>query len=343
MESHQNGPGQHPAEPTQLPKQPPQPQPQNREETMSVGLPASSEGAPSTNGDAVRAVGTPVTQNDPYTDQVRMVINSEVSTPVLGCDVCLTLSQIGVQTLLNRLKQSISSAKVWYSLCGDTVLLANAFLSQEFALFLKKRSVLEEEHANGLRKICRMTHENLKRPDYRQGSFSQSYDDITRIHERMADNGSQFAGSLHQMHDDLLEMASRVERGRKHWKQTGLTAEQRLSDAEIAMRKSKAKYDAVAADYDRARMGDRQGGKMFGLKNKSGAQYEEDQLRKMQAAEADYASKVQFAQGVQGEIASGARPEASQNIQELIKECDSALTLQMQKFGRSKSSGTDTY
>ncbi len=150
----------------------------------------------------------------------------------------------------------------------------------------------------------------------------------------MADNGAQFAISLHQMSEDLLEMASNIERGRKHWKTTGLTAEQRVADTEAAMRKSKGKYDSLAEDYDRARTGDRQSGKKFGLKGpKSAAQHEEDLHRKVQAADADYAQKVQNAQSQRNELLSKLRPEAVKSLQDLIKECDSALVLQMQKFG----------
>lgn len=155
----------------------------------------------------------------------------------------------------------------------------------------------------------------------------------------MADNGEQFANSLYQMHNDMLEMAANVERGRKHWKTTGLSAEQRLVDAEAAMRKSKAKYDTLAEDYDRARTGDRQATKKFGLKGpKSAAQHEEDLLRKAQAADADYAAKVQAAQSVRHEHLARGRPEAVKGLQDLINECDSALTLQMQKFGKLYSS-----
>jgi hypothetical protein len=156
------------------------------------------------------------------------------------------------------------------------------------------------------------------------------------IHERMADNGAQFAISLHQMHEDLLEIASSMERNRKHLKQIGLAAEQRVADTEAAMRKSKAKYDALADDYDRARTGDRQAGKKFGIKGpKSAAQHEEDLLRKVQNADADYATKVQAAQGQRAELWSKLRPEHVKALEDFIKECDSALTLQMQKFGKS--------
>ncbi|KAI0125174.1 hypothetical protein BJ170DRAFT_491898 [Xylariales sp. AK1849] len=224
-------------------------------------------------------------------------------------------SDIGVSTMLNRLKQSIASAK-------------------EFALFLKKRSILEDEHAKGMKKLCRMTQENVYHTDHRQGSFAQGYEEMLVIHDRMAENGQQFAVSLHQMHEDLLEVAAVAEKHRKGWKQSGLTAEQRLADIETAMRKSKTKYDSLAEDYDRVRTGEsRQGGKMFGLKGpKSAAQQEEDLLRKVQAADTDYMGKVQNYQSEKAQVVATTRPEAIKALQDLVRECDSGTTLQMQKF-----------
>ena len=149
----------------------------------------------------------------------------------------------------------------------------------------------------------------------------------------MADNGIQFALSLHQMHEDLQELAADKERGRKQWKLTGLTAEKRVQDSESAMEKAKAKYNSLAEDYDRARTGDRQSGR-FGLKGpKSAAQVEEDLNRKMQTADGDYASKVQIAQSMRQELVSSLRPQAIKALEQLVHECDSGLTLQMQKFG----------
>lgn len=136
------------------------------------------------------------------------------------------------------------------------------------------------------------------------------------------------------MSEDLTELALNIERGRKHWKATGLTSEQRVADTENLMRKSKAKYDSLAEDYDRARTGEKQASKKFGIKGpKSAAQHEEDLLRKLQAADADYAQKVQAAQSGKAELQSKLRPEAVRAMLDLIKECDSAVTLQMQKFG----------
>lgn len=200
---------------------------------------------------------------------------------------------------------------------------------------------MEEEHAQGLKKICRSSHEFARRPDSRQGSYVQNYNEIIGIHDRMADNGVQFALSLHQMHEDIHELSTNIERGRKHWKQSGLSAEKRVQDAESMMEKAKAKYDSLAEDYDRARTGDKQSGRVFGLKGpKSAAQHEEDLHRKVQAADSDYSNKVQSAQNQRQELLNSLRPQAAQAIQDLINECDSGLTLQLQKFGPGVSSNT---
>ncbi|KAB8221255.1 hypothetical protein BDV33DRAFT_170946 [Aspergillus novoparasiticus] len=222
-------------------------------------------------------------------------------------------SDIGITTLLTRLKQSVASAR-------------------DFSTFLKKRSSLEEEHAQGLRKLSRSLLDASVRTDNRQGTYSQSHNDLSRFHDRMADHGLQFAVSLQQMADNLHELASNIERGRKQWKQTGLNAEKRVMEAEAAAEKAKAKYESLAEQYDRVKTGDKQSGK-FGLKGpKSAAQHEEELLRKVQNADSDYASKVQAAQAARQELVSTHRPQAVHNIQQLISECDSGLTLQMQKF-----------
>ncbi|KAJ5594462.1 uncharacterized protein N7459_000670 [Penicillium hispanicum] len=222
-------------------------------------------------------------------------------------------SEIGITTLLTRLKQSVASAR-------------------DFSTFLKKRGSLEEDHAQGLKKLSRAVSDAAQRNENRQGTYSASYKDIHRLQERMADHGLQFAVSLQQMSDDLQELATNIERGRKQWKQTGLAAEKKVIDAEALAEKAKAKYESFAEQYDRVRTGDKQGGK-FGLKgHKSAAQHEEELLRKVQNADSDYASKVQAAQTARQELVSTHRPQAVDHLQQLISECDSGLTLQQQKF-----------
>ncbi|KAK4995586.1 hypothetical protein LTR28_000470 [Elasticomyces elasticus] len=112
-----------------------------------------------------------------------------------------------------------------------------------------------------------------------------------------------------------------------------MSAEKHASDAQSSMEKAKSKYDSLAEDYDRARTGDRTGSRRIGLKGpKSAEQHEQDLLRKVQAADTDYASKVQVAQAQRRDLWDTSRPQAINGLRELIEECDSALTLQLQKF-----------
>ena len=187
-----------------------------------------------------------------------------------------------------------------------------------------------------MKKLCRTTQDSTRHQDHRQGSFAKATEEMLSIHERMAENGVQFALSLHQMHEDLLEVAAVAEKHRKGWKQTGMEAENRLVSLEHAMRKSKTKYDSLAEEYDRVRTGEaKQGPKVFGFKGpKSAAQHEEDLLRKVQAADTDYMGKVQAYQSEKATVESTTRPEAVKALEDLIKECDAGTMLQMQKFGK---------
>ncbi|KAJ9155524.1 Rho GTPase activator [Pleurostoma richardsiae] len=282
------------------------PNPRERTGSMSLGGTPTENGAP-TNGAAAplsAGAGSPTTATMQPADVSKDV--QDVLT-----------SEIGIVTMLNRLKQSIASAR-------------------EFAAFLSKRAKLEEEQANGIKKLAKITTESMHRSEHLGGSFLQAYDNMMAVHERMAENGLQFAASLHQMHEDLHELAAIADKNRKGWKQNGLAAEQRVADIEAQMRKSQAKYHSLAEEYDRVRTGDtggQKGGKMFGFKGpKSAAQHEEDLLRKVQAADQDYQTKVQILQTEKGELVDRTRPEAIKALQDIIKECDSGLLLQMQKF-----------
>jgi hypothetical protein len=205
---------------------------------------------------------------------------------------------------------------------------------QDFSTFLKERSNVEDEHAKKMRRMCKTTFQNIRSGDSRQGSYAQQFEAVTSLHERMADNGLQFSLNLHQMHEDLNQLAYEMEKGRKHWKTTGLSAEQRVQEAERQLEKAKQKYDTLAEDYDHAKTGDKASGRHFGLRGpKSGAQYEEDLLKKLQIADKDYQSKVQFAQQERQQLITSARPQAVKTVQELITECDAGLALQFQKFG----------
>lgn len=242
--------------------------------------------------------------------------NSAPAVPPKAVDDVL-YSDIGITTLLTRLKQSIASAR-------------------DFAQFLKKRAALEEEQATGLKRLARTQLDSVRKNDVRGGSYAAQLAEVLRVHDRMSDNGMSFYLSLHQMHEDLETLSSNMERGRKTWKHEGLDAEKRATDAEGAMQKAKTRYDGLAEDYDRARTGDTKGSRRLGLKGpKSAEQYEQDLLKKVQAADADYEEKVRLAKAQRETLLSAERPRAVKALQELIVECDGGLALQLQKFGKN--------
>ncbi|KAH0361173.1 RhoGAP-domain-containing protein, partial [Aureobasidium melanogenum] len=271
---------------------------------MSSDLPRDGDLA--TNGDA----------NGASLDAPTLAPTASVTStaPVSNHVENVMYSDIGINTLLNRLKQSIAS-------------------SRDFSDFLKKRGAVEEDHAKGLRRLVKSTTDNIHSKESRQGSYVAKLDEAMRLHDRIADNGMQFSLALHQMHEDLNELSLNMEKGRKHWKHEGLNAEKRATDAESAMEKAKSKYDGLAEDYDRARTGDAKSSRRIGLKGmKSAPQHEEDLLRKLQVADSDYQAKVQAAKAQREELIRTARPQAVKALQELINECDSGLALQLQKF-----------
>ncbi|KAF1838476.1 RhoGAP-domain-containing protein [Decorospora gaudefroyi] len=223
-------------------------------------------------------------------------------------------SDVGVATLLNRLKASIASAR-------------------DFSSFLKRRGALEEEHAGSLKKLSRLTLEGARKPDTRHESYRTQFEQVLHANERIADNGTQFGLALHAMHENLLQLANKMDANRKTWKQQGLAAENKVQEAERLAEKAKAKYDQLAEDLDRVKTGDTGAGRKFGLKGpKSAAQHEEDLQRKTQAADQDYASKVQTAQTSRKELVTTLRPQAVTALLDLIKETDAALTMEMQKY-----------
>lgn len=184
-----------------------------------------------------------------------------------------------------------------------------------------------------------MSLENISKPEGRHESYQIQFEQVLHANERIADNGTQFGLALHAMHENLLQLANKMEGSRKTWKQSGLSAEQKVQDAEKLAEKAKAKYNQLAEDLDRVKTGDTGAGRKFGLKGpKSAAQHEEDLHRKVQAADQDYASKIQTAQSSRKELVTTSRPQAVAALVDLIKEVDAALTMEMQKFGKIEAS-----
>ncbi|KOS18161.1 RHO GTPase-activating protein RGD1 [Escovopsis weberi] len=260
---------------------------------------------------------------DEATPQEGAALDSPSHTTTPGAESAATPSTSLDPVLMKQVEDVLSSESI--------------ISAKDFATFLKKRASLEDDHAQSLKKLCRLTLDNVRKTDHRQGTFAQGYEEMMQINERMADNGIQFAASLYQMQEELQELVGNSERTRKLWKTNGLAAEQKVVDLEQLMRKSKAKYDSLAEEYDRARTGEARpgGGKMLGAfkAHKSAAQQEEELLKKVQTADQTYHNHVNSLQYEKTQLQNSVRPEAVHALREAIAELDSGVAMQMQKFG----------
>jgi hypothetical protein len=230
--------------------------------------------------------------------------------------------------LLSRLKQSINSAKVR----TGSPSRGCSHGEQDLSAFLKELSLLEDKHAQGIKRLCRTTQENIGDPEKRQGSFAHIYGEVIRVHDRMTDNSIYFATCLNAMSDELRAITAHAQRGRKHWKHSGLSTEKRVQAAEAAVEKAKTKYQLLFEQHERARAGKVPPG-AFGLTAPKLPTQQEDELqKKVLAAERDHAARVQVAHTRRQELTTMMRPHAVKALQQLIQECDACLSLQLQKL-----------
>ncbi|EPS36815.1 hypothetical protein H072_9582 [Dactylellina haptotyla CBS 200.50] len=220
-------------------------------------------------------------------------------------------AELGVNALLSKLRESTVSAR-------------------DFAGFLKKRAQIEEDHAAGLKKLCRVTHDTIHREDGpRRGTLMMGLEGSSRIHERLADNGVAFAAALNTMSEELMELANNIDGGRKQWKQAANNSEKKGPDSYHAMEKAKLKVETIAKEYMQIRNGERP--KHFGIGG-GGRHHEEDARRKLDQADMDYMKQVEMTNRVHSDLFHNERPQTVKALRDLILECDAGLSLQLQKF-----------
>ncbi|OCK74783.1 hypothetical protein K432DRAFT_468462, partial [Lepidopterella palustris CBS 459.81] len=223
-------------------------------------------------------------------------------------------SEIGVSTLIVRLKQSVASTR-------------------EFASFCAARLRIEDERAKSLKRICKNTGDEILKPDGRKGSYVEGMQDMLRAYEQMAEHDAQFSVNLNHIYTELTQMADYTDRERRRIKQSGLAAEQRVQDAERQMEKAKARYDSLAQDYIHAKRSRKTSNRRFTIRGpKSTEQLEEDLYRKAKVAEEEYQAKVVNAQELRHELISTLRPNAVHFLRSLIEDIDVCLKMQMQEL-----------
>ncbi|KAK6341937.1 hypothetical protein TWF730_001421 [Orbilia blumenaviensis] len=219
-------------------------------------------------------------------------------------------TELGLNALLSKLKESAVSAR-------------------DFAGFLKKRAQIEEDHAAGLKKLCRVTHDTIHRePGPRRGTLMKGLQESNRIHDSLADNGVAFAAALNTMSEELTELSNNIEAGRKQWKNVVANSEKKGPTSYHEMEKAKNKVDMAAKEYENVRNGSRS--KAFGLGG--GRHPEEDSRKRLEMADMEYVRQVEVTNKIHSELYHLERPQSVKALRDLILECDAGLSLQLQKF-----------
>ncbi|KAK9455986.1 hypothetical protein V1511DRAFT_496222 [Dipodascopsis uninucleata] len=238
----------------------------------------------------------------------RSVLDDQKFNTILNSDV-------GIVTLLKRLKQSIVSGK-------------------DFVSFLKRRAQIEEEHSQSMKRLSRMTKDSISKQEGRIDSFSTNFVEATKVHEQLADQSSKFSIALMKMHDELSDLCKTTEKARKQLKESGLRYEKTVVDAEQAAEKAKQKYDSLCEEFERVRIGD-PSKRSTGLKfksQKSGPQQEEELHKKVMGADSDYSQKVQAATNLLKDLLHKHRPDTVRQLRGLISSFDAGLSLHLQRF-----------
>ncbi|KAK6496344.1 hypothetical protein TWF481_002369 [Arthrobotrys musiformis] len=218
-------------------------------------------------------------------------------------------TELGLNALLSKLKESAMSAR-------------------DFAGFLKKRAQIEEDHAAGLKKLCRVTHDTIHREQGpRRGTLMKGLQESNRIHDSLADNGVAFAAALNTMSEELTELSNNIEAGRKQWKNVVAGSEKKGPTSYHEMEKARNKVDIAAKEYESSRNGSRSKGFLGG-----GRHPEEDARKKLEMADMEYVRQVEITNKTHSELFHVERPQSVKALRDLILECDAGLSLQLQKF-----------
>ncbi|KAH3682062.1 hypothetical protein WICPIJ_006963 [Wickerhamomyces pijperi] len=240
-----------------------------------------------------------------------------VSSPALledGKFCKLLTSDSAVETLLNRLKRSILTC-------------------EEFAKYIRKKAVLEQDHEEHLKKISRTTQDLLKTNiNLKSDSFTLNFDKLVKLDDRIASQNSAYSKQLFQMHEELNVLASTITRNRKSHKDNFKRKEKEVIDSINAAEKAKQKYGTLCLELERVKTTD-PGKKTLTLRgSKTTSEQEEILHRKIEAAETDYRQKVTASTGLRNVFLDTFRPNLVRQLKDIIIEVDIAMSVQLQKY-----------
>lgn len=219
------------------------------------------------------------------------------------------LSDVGIESLLARLKSSYQTAT-------------------NIAHYIKKRASVEHDRIQDLKRLSKSTHESIRRSDYRQGTFMRQFDEALTFDERLFDSSQAFVTALQAMNDELTELSKASHKSRKSLKESCLRNEKNVVDAENNADKAKSRYYGLCDDMEKLK--DPTKTKFF--KSKNTQQQEQELQTKINTAEQEYFSKVETVKKLRKELVHTLRPQSIKDLKNLILECDSGVSYQLQKL-----------
>ncbi|ODQ79148.1 hypothetical protein BABINDRAFT_8743 [Babjeviella inositovora NRRL Y-12698] len=219
-----------------------------------------------------------------------------------------------LDALLTRLKQSMVS-------------------TDEYAKFVKKKAAQTEDYYSNLRKQAKHTTDHIgsNATQFRNDSFMRSFQQIVTFDDKLYSVGHSYVQALLVMSDELHSLVMAISKSRKLIKEEGKRREKECIDAILAAEKAKQKYLSFCTELEKLRTTD-PNKKSFSLTNKTNAQQEDELTKKIEAADADYRSKVKVCESLKLELVNHHRPNSASKLKNLILEIDIALNVQLLKY-----------
>ncbi|KAL6938053.1 hypothetical protein ACO0RG_004584 [Hanseniaspora osmophila] len=216
-------------------------------------------------------------------------------------------SDIAINTLLTKLKQSILTC-------------------EEFSKYIKKKVLIEQEHAEEMSKAYKNFFSSTS------NSLTKSIAELLQFDGKLSSVKTSYVIALQKMHDELNALLLTMSKARKQVKDHSRRLEKEVMEAIHQAEKAKSKYDSLCQDWSKLRMSDPTKTKLTLRGSKTTREQEEELQRKIDAADLEYKQRVDHATSLRNSFISRERPKIVVELKDMILEMDIAISIQLQKY-----------
>lgn len=234
----------------------------------------------------------------------------------------LTNLEGGFQCLLDKVKGDMHAAK-------------------DVALFLKKRAAMEEEYGKQMIKLSQSMAESFDKGYNNLRSYGTTWLSFLKVHEKIGEQRIKFSSDIMEVSDDMQITYKDTEKSRKQTKEIGLRHEKNKADSEIALEKSKMKYEQSSEDWEKAILNrnhneaDQTTRKTGLFKNKTPAQLKkvvDDSCAKANLAQSTYKSQLSSTNAARHDYFQTQLPSDINTLHSLDNECCAAIKYQLARY-----------